>query len=168
MRWLSISDPSLFSFSSARSVCSSRHCFPATMFSRVFASGKSGLGRIVHRSAGRCSRSLHPSARAYSTGAASCTHRPLISHIASPFQIGCAVAAGLGCGAALLYGNRLFAVEVGIWNWILDSRIRSLWAFPARTPTVLASSYSKAQSRIVTPACIPARFSTISCRAATS
>ena len=36
----------------------------------------------------------------------------LMSFIASPFQLGFAVAAGLGCGAALLYGNRLFAVEV--------------------------------------------------------
>lgn len=70
----------------------------------------------LSRSAHGLSKVFGQSSRSYSTGAASCTHRPLISHIASPFQIGCAVAAGLGCGAALLYGNRLFAVEVGIWN----------------------------------------------------
>ena len=114
--------------------------FPLSMFSKVFASGKASLGRIVNRSASGCSRSLHPAARSYSTGAASCTPSLSISHTASPFQIGCAVAAGLGCGAALLYGDRLFAVEVVQCDWIEDSRTRSLWAFPARTPTVLASS----------------------------
>ena len=62
------------------------------------------------------------------------------SRVASPFQIGCAVAAGLGCGAAFLYGNRLFAVEV-VQRAVNDGRrIRSPCAFRATTPTVLAST----------------------------
>ncbi|KAK8798265.1 hypothetical protein WA588_003350 [Blastocystis sp. NMH] len=73
------------------------------MFSRVLSSNSRFVRQYsrLSRSVSGLSRFTSQSSRSYSTGASS----------ASPFQIGFAVAAGLGCGAALLYGNRLFAVE---------------------------------------------------------
>ena len=50
----------------------------------------------------------------------------MTSFPASPFQLGFAVAAGLGCGAALLYGNRLFAVEVRFIIFVIIRRIKIL------------------------------------------
>ena len=50
----------------------------------------------------------------------------MTSFLASPFQLGFAVAAGLGCGAALLYGNRLFAVEVRFIIFVIIRRIKIL------------------------------------------
>ena len=85
------------------------------MFSRIVSSSGSRLARQFTRPARGFARFANQSSRSYSTGAASGTHDFHDANaLASPFQIGFAVAAGLGCGAALLYGNRLFAVEVGV------------------------------------------------------
>ena len=83
------------------------------MFSRIVSSSGSRLARQFSRPTRGFARFANQSSRSYSTGASS-GMRDLrdANALASPFQIGFAVAAGLGCGAALLYGNRLFAVEV--------------------------------------------------------
>ena len=113
------------------------------MFSRVASSCSTHFGKCFSKfsqSANRLSHFVNQSSRSYSTGSAACrlidtSNYPLVS----PFQLGFAVAAGLGCGAALLYGNRLFAVEVTTWRWGLMHRIRNPWTFLARILTVLAS-----------------------------
>ena len=91
--------------------------FRFSMFSRVLSSNSRFARQYsrLSRSVSGLSRFASQSSRSYSTGAASGTHDFHDANaLASPFQIGFAVAAGLGCGAALLYGNRLFAVEVGV------------------------------------------------------
>ena len=102
---------------------------PFVMFSRVASSCSTHFGKCFSKfsqSANRLSHFVNQSSRSYSTGSAACrlidtSNYPLVS----PFQLGFAVAAGLGCGAALLYGNRLFAVEVTTWRWRLMHRIRN-------------------------------------------
>ena len=96
------------------------------MFSRIVSSSGSRLARQCTRPARGFARFANQSSRSYSTGASSGRHDfPNANTLASPFQIGFAVAAGLGCGAALLYGNRLFAVEVDAFRDVLFARIRN-------------------------------------------
>ena len=88
------------------------------MFSRVASSCSAHFGKYFSKfsqSANRLSHFVNQSSRSYSSGSAAGIQIRLSNDLlASPFQLGFAVAAGLGCGAALLYGNRLFAVEVAI------------------------------------------------------
>lgn len=90
------------------------------MFSRVASSYSAHFGKCFSKfshSANRLSHFVNQSSRSYSTGSAACKlYCTSSNRSVSPFQLGFAVAAGLGCGAALLYGNRLFAVEVISWN----------------------------------------------------
>ena len=98
------------------------------MFSRVLSSNYRFVRQYsrLSRSVSGLSRFTSQSSRSYSTGASSGRHDfPNANTLASPFQIGFAVAAGLGCGAALLYGNRLFAVEVDAFRDVLFARIRN-------------------------------------------
>jgi hypothetical protein len=87
-----------------------------SMFSRIASVGKSSFlkqASKVSYSVNQLSRFTAQSSRGYSTGSASCrSFCNIVDTLATSFQIGFALAAGLGCGAALLYGNRLFAVEV--------------------------------------------------------
>ena len=87
------------------------------MFSRVASSCSAHFGKYFSKfsqSANRLSHFVNQSSRSYSTGSAACIQIRLSDDLLASFQLGFAVAAGLGCGAALLYGNRLFAVEVAI------------------------------------------------------
>ena len=87
------------------------------MFSRVASSCSAHFGKYFSKfsqSANRLSHFVNQSSRSYSTGSAACIQICLSNDLLASFQLGFAVAAGLGCGAALLYGNRLFAVEVAI------------------------------------------------------
>lgn len=89
------------------------------MFSRIASASTAFLSRQAtkfSRPVYGLSRFARQSYRAYSTGSASGKITLWINNsLASYFQYGFAVAAGLGCGAAVLYGNRLFAVEASVY-----------------------------------------------------
>ena len=111
--------------------------------------------------------------RVYTTGSASGTFSFKVFYwIASHFQYGFAVAAGLGCGAALLYGNRLFAVEVGHYNRDSLNRTKNLWVFLVLILTVLARKICILELVVILciamPASIPALRNIISLRVATN